>query len=87
MLSSKQLAELRAEPLIGPNRLFRAMDLAGVTQIDVAAATTFTQSYVSRIGNGQYQRLPGETMRTLAAYFGCTIEDLFPARQHQEQSA
>lgn len=57
------------------------MELADVTQVQLQAATGFTQSYISRIKNGRYADLPGETMRTLAEYFGCPIEDLFPARE------
>lgn len=63
------------------NRIARAMELAGVTQVQVAERTGFTQSYVSRVLNGRYSALPGETMRTFADVFGCAIEDLFPARE------
>lgn len=55
------------------------MTLAGVTQVQIAEGTGFTQSYISRIRNGNYDGLPGETMRALAVFFGCSIEDLFPA--------
>ena len=55
------------------------MDMANVTQVQLANKTGFTQSYISRILNGRYSDLPGETMRTLADSFGCAMEDLFPS--------
>ncbi len=57
------------------------MDLTGVTQVQVASGTGLTQSYVSRIKNGLYADLPGETLHAFAEYFGCQIEDLFPSRE------
>jgi transcriptional regulator with XRE-family HTH domain len=80
MLSREQLRKLRATPLEGANKIARAMELAEVTQVQVAEGTSLTQSYVSRVARGLYERLPGETMREFAEFFGCTIEDLFPAR-------
>lgn len=65
------------------NRLALAMELAHVTQLEVEAATGFAQSYISRIAAGRYTDLPGETMRTFARYFGCSIEDLFPGPDDQ----
>lgn len=65
----------------GRNRLQKAMDLAGLTQVQVADRTGYTQPYISRVKNGHYSDLPGETMRTFAELFGCAIEDLFPARE------
>lgn len=79
MLTRKQRAELSALDT-QPNRLAHAMELAGVTQVQLAEAVGLTQPYISRIKNGQYgDELPGETMRRLAAFFGCSIETLFPA--------
>jgi hypothetical protein len=70
VLTTEQLAELKAHTGRDRNRLGKAMSLAGLTQ-----------SYVSRVQSGRYQDLPGETMRAFADLFGCAIEDLFPARQ------
>lgn len=84
MLSRAQLLKLRRTPLDGaPNRIAIAMDLADVTQLDIQAGTGIPQSYVSRIKRGAYSQrgLPGGTMSTLAGYFGCQIEDLFPSRE------
>ena len=80
MLSKEQVAVLRRSRAKSRNRIAKAMTLAGVTQVQMQAATGFTQGYISRIKNGRYTDLPGETMRTLATFFGCQIEDLFPAR-------
>jgi len=80
MLSTRQLAELRRSGHEAPNRIAIAMKLAEVTQVQLAERTGFTQSYVSRVKDGRYSALPGETMRTFAEAFGCSIEDLFPAR-------
>lgn len=56
------------------------MELAKVTQVQLAEATGLTQSYISRIKNGRYEDLSGDTMRALADYFCCTLDDLFPAK-------
>lgn len=79
MLTPEQLTELRHAVPSGPNKIPQAMTLAGVTQVQIAEGTGFTQSYISRIQNGNYEALPGETMRSVAVFFGCSIEDLFPA--------
>lgn len=79
MLSHAQIRELKRSKKGDRNRLAAAMQLAGVTQVQVAAGTGYTQSFVSKVQNGQYSDLPGETMRTFATFFGCSIEDMFPA--------
>lgn len=81
MLSREHAEILKRSRTRGRNRIAKAMELAGVTQVEIAATTGYTQSYVSRVKNGLYSNLPGETMRTFAEYFGCQIEDLFPARE------
>jgi DNA-binding XRE family transcriptional regulator len=80
VFSDDQLAELRGSAS-GPNRLKMAMALAGLTQVQLAEAIGATQSHVSEIANGNYTQLPLETARTIARQFGCSIEDLFPARE------
>ena len=81
MLTRKQIARLRASRVPEPNKVKKAIELAGVTQVQVAAAIEMTQSHVSEIANGNYSRLPNDTARAIAEYFGCAIEDLFPARE------
>lgn len=81
MLKQTELRELRRSSVAGRNRLTQAMRLAGITQVQLAERVGVTQSYISKIANGQYDDLPGEMMRALSVQFGCAIEDLFPARQ------
>lgn len=81
MLNGEQLSALRMAPLTGANKLAIAIALVGTTQEQIEAATGIRQAYVSAIVNARYSKLPLETARKLAGYFGCAIEDLFPARQ------
>lgn len=82
MLTRAQAKQLRDAPILDtPNKIALAMKLTGVTQVQIAEGTGFPQSYISRLRNGRYSRLPGETMRRLAQYFGVHIEDLFPSRE------
>lgn len=81
MLTRDQLRRLRAQPCEEyPNRLAYAMKLADVTQLELEAAIGIPQSHISKIKTGRYSRLPLERAREYAAFFGCSIEDLFPAR-------
>jgi len=79
MLSEQQLAALRMA-VVEPNRLRVAMALVPVTQVQLAEALGVEQSYISKIVNGRYSRMSLEVAQKLAAYFGCTTDDLFPAR-------
>lgn len=81
VLTQKQIDRLRRTKTDARNRVGVAMELAEVTQVQVAEATGFTQSYVSRIKSGQHEALPVDTARKFAEFFGCSIEDLFPARE------
>lgn len=80
MLSAEQLDELRKSSG-APNRLRKAMELGGLTQVRLAEGVGVTQSHISEIVNGNYSRLPMETARNLAGHFGCSLEDLFPSRE------
>ena len=84
MLTAEQIELLRAEPPIGANRLPRALEMAGVTQVQIATAIGHTQPYVSSVINGKYSALPIETARKFAEFFGCSMEDLFPARDERQ---
>lgn len=81
MLAAKEIHELTAEPLVGRNRLRRFMEASNTTQEQLFAATGIRQPQISAIANGRYQKLPLETARKLSDFFGCAIEDLFPARE------
>ena len=80
MLTSKQLRELRRSPA-KPNRLRQAMTLADVTQVQVAEAIGIAQSQVSEDAAGKFSEISLEKARSYAAFFGCVLEDLFPARE------
>jgi DNA-binding XRE family transcriptional regulator len=77
MLSRKQVRLLRETPWDGPNKLPLARDLAGMTQVELAASIGFKQPHVSRIEAGDY-RMSLELARRFARLFGCTDHDLFP---------
>jgi transcriptional regulator with XRE-family HTH domain len=81
VLSPEQLDALRLAPATGKNKLALAMTLAGVTQMQIADATGLTQGYISKVKTGNYHDIRGESMRALAGFFGCLMEDLFPARE------
>ena len=80
MLTKKQLALLRADSESPAwNRIASAMSLAGVTQKTVARAVGLPQPYVSDVVRGRYRTITLRNARKFARYFGCSIEDLFPA--------
>lgn len=79
MLSADQVEALKSVEPEGANRVWNAMRLAGITQVQLAAGVGMTQPHISDLANGKYSALPLETARRLAEFFGCAIEDLFPA--------
>lgn len=87
MLTRKQLADLKAEPLTGPNKLPVAMRLAKLTQEQLAEKLGTTQPRISKIVVGSYSKFPLENARQLSRFFGCSIEDLFPSTEREEASA
>jgi len=54
------------------------MELAGLTQVRLAADVSMSQPQISEIVNGNYGRLPLETARSLSHFFGCSVDDMFP---------
>ncbi len=80
-LSGKRLRELKETAVGDRNRVARAIELADVTQMDVAATTGLPQSYISDVARNRYQTITVDNARKFADYFGCQIEDLFPARE------
>lgn len=82
-LTQEQLDALRAVPLMGgmPNRLRIAIALAQVKQADIVDETGLWAPNLSNLVNGKYANLHVDTARKLAEFFGCAIEDLFPARE------
>lgn len=82
-LTDEQLTALRAVPVTKefPNRLPVAMALAKVNQVQLAESVRMSQASVSDIRNGKYNDLKHTTVQRFADFFGCYIEDLFPARE------
>lgn len=81
MLSAKKVKALRVEPLTGGTRLKAAMRLAGVTQVQLSEAIGIAQSQVSEDATGKFSEMSLDKARAYAEFFGCAIEDLFPARE------
>lgn len=81
-LSTRKVHELRhAEAGATGNKVAKAIELAEVTQTEVAVATGLPQPYISDVARGRYSTITVENAHKLADYFGCTIEDLFPAKE------
>lgn len=81
-LTPEKLQALRAVPLEGmPNKVRLAMTLTGAKQVDIVEAIEMDASGVHRVVNGKYSALELDTARKFAEFFGCAIEDLFPARE------
>jgi len=79
----EQIAAIRAMPLGAMrNKVRLARTILGLKQGDVADAIGITAPYLSDIESGKYKDLPLESvLRPLSDYFGCAIEDLFPAKE------
>lgn len=86
-LNNKQLAELRKTPLgASGNRVQAAIDLLGTTQVATAEETGFKVSYVADVARGRHQTITVTNGHRFAEFFGCTIDDLFPARSEAHAS-
>lgn len=81
MLTRKQLSELRTAPLQQPNKIKKAMTLAGVTQMQLSEAIGISQSQISEDAAGKFSEISLDKARAYARFFGCTTDDLFPARE------
>ncbi len=82
MLTRRQLRKLReTDARSGDTRLRAAMSLAGVTQVQVAEAIGVAQSQVSEDAAGKFTQMSLVKARAYAEFFGCEIDDLFPARE------
>lgn len=81
-MTPEQLDALRAVPLgTMPNKLRIALALAKAKQRDVVDETGIYASNLSNFVTGDYKTITIETARKLADFFGCQIEDLFPAKE------
>lgn len=82
MLSKHQVRRLRATPLgDAPNRLRLAMDALEVTEEQVEAGCGVSQSNINKLLNGNRPNPSRDTMSRLAQFFGCLMDDLFPATE------
>lgn len=79
-LTERQLKQLRAEP-VGPsgNRIASAMSFMELTQAELADQIGVTQPYVSDVVRGRHSTITLDNARKFSEFFGCQIEDLFPA--------
>lgn len=83
-LTPHQLRALRNTAVADAgNRVAAATKLAGISQADLSRATGMTQQYVSDVARGRYPNLTLDNARRFADFFGCAIEDLFPAQQER----
>ena len=81
-LTAEQRYALKTVPLGDmPNKLRIALTLARAKQFEVAEETGIAAPNLSNLVNGKYSTVTITTARKLAEYFGCHIEDLFPARE------
>jgi transcriptional regulator with XRE-family HTH domain len=88
LLSPDQLVALRSVPCDDnmPNRVRVAAAMAGVTQAAIVESTGLVQAYVSDVMRGRYQTITTDNAHKFAEFFGCAIEDLFPARAEERQA-
>jgi DNA-binding XRE family transcriptional regulator len=79
-LTDAELRHLRSHREPG-NRLRAARVIAGLTQVAVAQAVGVSQSAISDLERMRYSATSVETAHRFSKFFGCAIEDLFPAQQ------
>jgi transcriptional regulator with XRE-family HTH domain len=81
-LTSEQLATLRATAVgASGNRVQAAIDLLKTTQTATAEEIGFKTSYVADVARGRHATITVANGHKFAEFFGCTIDDLFPARE------
>lgn len=86
-LTPAELRKLQHEPLgEGGNRLAAAMALKKLTQNRLAelmreAGYDVTQPRISDVVRGRYESITLDNAYKFAEFFGCAIEDLFPAKE------
>lgn len=78
-LTSAQLKQVRRTPP-GQSRVRSARHAAGLTQESLAAELGITQSALSDLERQRYADITLKTASKFADFFGCAIEDLFPAK-------
>lgn len=87
-MNGKQLRELRTAPVASTgNRLAIAFEIDKRSQMDCSRATGFTPQYITDVKTGRFQNISVDNARKFADFFGCQIEDLFPAEREEAASA
>jgi hypothetical protein len=80
-MTPKQLRELRSRQVTDTgNRLAAAFEITERSQAACVRETKFTAQYVSDMVRGRFQNISLDNAHEFARFFGCQIEDLFPAR-------
>lgn len=81
-LTPEQVHALRSVPLGAmPNKVRLARTMLSKQQREIAVALGVAVPVLSEIERGEYKDVALERARALAAFFGCEIVDLFPARE------
>jgi transcriptional regulator with XRE-family HTH domain len=81
-MTQKQLQQIRAERVGHTgNRIAAAFRITERPQMDCAREFDLTPQYISDVKAGRFQNISVENAHKFAAFFGCAIEDLFPARE------
>ena len=80
MLSTHQLRNLRRRQLPrSGNKIALAFELSGTKARDLVKTTGLRAQYVSDVKCGRVRNLSVHNARRFAEFFGCGVEDLFPA--------
>ncbi len=85
LTQSQRRELLRSDVGASGNRVARAMELAGLTQAEIAVKVELTQPYISDVARGRHSTITLDNARKFAEFFGCAIEDLFPSRETADQ--
>lgn len=80
-LTRSQVVDLLGSEPESGNRLARAIELAAVTQTDLAEAIGLPNTYISDTARGRYRTITVENAHKFAEFFGVPIEVLFPSRE------
>lgn len=81
-LTFEQLKRLRRNSSKSSgNRIRAARELCGLTQVQLAEAIGITQGSLSDLERQRYGGITVDTARRFSGFFGCSIEDLFPASE------
>lgn len=75
---ARQMLEATLERKLQQKDVVEAL---GLEALGLAASATAGATWLSDIERGDYKDVPLEKARVLAEFFGCAIEDLFPARE------